>query len=197
MFLSRLDKKSDEELMRHVQAGDSHAMTILYRRYSVPLLRYFYRMLWKEEALAQDALHDLFVKVIERSGQFDTRRKFSTWLYAAAHNMCKNEYRKMAFRNAAQTGSIVDFPADENIHQGLDEQAFMKTLDHLLDNMEEADKNLFVLRHELDLPLEEIARLLDCPVGTVKSRLFYLRKELAREMHMFDTKITIYGTSHI
>jgi RNA polymerase sigma-70 factor (ECF subfamily) len=196
MFFTRLDKKSDEELMRLVQTGDGNAMTILYKRYSVPLLRYFYRMLWKQEALAQDTLHDLFVKVIERAGQFNTDRRFSTWLYAAAHNMCKNEYRKVAFRRAADLVARVALHADERIHQDMDDQAFLKTLDKVLDKMDEDDKNLFVLRHELEMPVEEIARLLDCPVGTVKSRLFYLRKELAREMHMFHTNIKIYGTSH-
>ncbi|AYB32577.1 RNA polymerase sigma factor [Chryseolinea soli] len=178
MFFDRIGKKTDEELMQQVQRGDDRALTALYERYGTRLLRYFYRMLWKDRERAQDFLHDLFVKVIENATRFQPERKFSTWLYSIAHNMCKNEYRKHAFRKAHGPA-----PPDESVenlgYAALQDQQFKNALDSALEKLEEADKHLFTLRYEAELNLEEIAAILECPEGTVKSRLFYLKKKLA------------------
>lgn len=184
MFFTRIEKKSDEELMHRVQQGDARALTALYERYSAKLLRYFHRMLWKDRAKAQDFLHDLFVKVIEHAERFNPERKFSTWLYSIAHNMCKNEYRKQAFRNAATL--FVPAESVENLgHDTLAQQQFKDALDDALNQLDEADKNLFTLRYDVEMSLEEIATVLECPEGTVKSRLFYLKKKLAGRLGAF------------
>ncbi|HEY5747800.1 MAG TPA: sigma-70 family RNA polymerase sigma factor [Chryseolinea sp.] len=178
MFFDRTGKRTDEELMLQVQRGDDRALTALYERYGTRLLRYFYRMLWKDRERAQDFLHDLFVKVIENAARFQPERKFSTWLYSIAHNMCKNEYRKQAFRKAHGPA-----PSDESVenlgYAALQDQQFKDALDSALEKLEETDKHLFTLRYEAELNLEEIAAILECPEGTVKSRLFYLKKKLA------------------
>jgi len=184
MFFNRLTKKRDEELMHLVSQGNERAMTELYHRHSRNLLRYFYRMLWKEEALAQDFLQDLFIKIIESAERFDTNKKFSTWIYSIAHNMCKNEYRKRAFRQALRDVTWVEGTEDMT-HRRFEEKEFQRALDEALETLEEEDKHLFLLRHETEMPLEEIAQILDCPVGTVKSRLFYIRKKLALKLHSY------------
>ncbi|HEY3402780.1 MAG TPA: sigma-70 family RNA polymerase sigma factor [Ohtaekwangia sp.] len=187
MFFKSLDKKSDEELMRLVQQGNSHAMTELYQRYSRNLLRYFYRMLWKEEPKAQDFLHDLFVKVIENASRFNPDQKFSTWLYSVAHNMCKNEYRKQAFRQAMDGRIIPERLFEDITHRQMEAQEFQQALDEALDKLSEDEKHLFMLRHEMEMPLEEIAQVLNCPLGTVKSRLFYVKRKLATMLYKYQT----------
>jgi RNA polymerase sigma-70 factor, ECF subfamily len=188
MLFKTRQNKTDEQLMALVQQGDHEAMTLLYRRYAKPLLRYFFRMLWKQEPLAQDFLHDLFLKVIERADQFRTGSRFSTWLYSSAHNMCKNEYRRQAFRKSVEEFSGEGSP--ENIHDDLAQKEFRTALDDLLNAFDEDDKNLFVLRHELEMSIDEIAVLVDRPAGTIKSRLFYLKKKLATRLHMFQVDKT-------
>jgi RNA polymerase sigma-70 factor (ECF subfamily) len=143
--------------------------------------------LWRDDDKAQDFLHDLFIRLIEKPDQFNPERKFSTWLYSAAFNMCKNEYRRQSVRQAAQH---VVKDNDENIPESaLDGKEFLKTLDRLLNQSEESDRNLFVLRYELDMPLSQIATILECPEGTVKSRLFYLKKKLALDLRAFNPAI--------
>jgi RNA polymerase sigma-70 factor, ECF subfamily len=183
MFFDQLSKKTDEELMSLVQHGNSKAMSALYHRYSAKLLRYFYRMLYRKEAVAQDFLHDLYVKLIEHADKFRTDQRFSTWLYSIAHNMCKNEYRKRALHGEEQQG--FNEPFADDVHENFARQEFKLALENVLDQMEEDDKNLFVLRHELELPVDEIATMIGCPAGTVKSRLFYLKKKLAKELCWF------------
>ena len=184
MFFSRQRKRNDEELIGLVVKGDERAMTELYQRYSRQMLRYFYRMLWKEETLAQDFLQDLFIKVIENAHRFKTDKKFSTWLYSIAHNMCKNEYRKRAFRQAVQSGTWQEV-SEDTTHQRFEAKEFQRALDKALETLDEEDKHLFLLRHETEIPLEEIAQILECPVGTVKSRLFYIRKKLAAKLYSY------------
>lgn len=186
MFFNSISKKSDEELMSLVQLGDSKAMTELYRRYSSKLLRYFYRMLYRKEAMAQDFLHDLFLRLIERGEQFKAGHRFSTWLYSIAHNMCKNEYRRQSLREF-QNEDVIE-RVSEDLHEHFVKHEFRTALDRVLDQMDEDDKNLFVLRHELELTVEEISKMIDCPEGTVKSRLFYLKKKLANALAVFKVE---------
>jgi RNA polymerase sigma-70 factor (ECF subfamily) len=190
MFFNKLEKKSDEDLMCAVQHGDRKAMTVLYRRYATPLLRYFHRMLWKKETLAQDFLHDLFVKIIDHPEYFKATFRFSTWVYSIAHNMCKNEYRKQNFRK--QLSSRADEISGQDSHDHFVAREFMEALDSALDQLSEDDKNIFVLRHELDLPVQEIATMVNLPEGTVKSKLFYIKKKLAGQLVVFQND-ALYG----
>jgi RNA polymerase sigma-70 factor, ECF subfamily len=173
-----------------IRKGEERAFTELYKRYSKLILRYFHRMLWKDEQKAQDFLHDLFVKIIERPEAFDNSRKFSTWIYSVAHNMCKNEYRKHAFRTHAGVGEkMPDNFVENRIDEVMDREYFMRIVDRAMLQWPEEDKTLFALRHELETPFAEIAIILNCPEGTVKSRWFYLKKGLAQQLHEFQTLI--------
>jgi RNA polymerase sigma-70 factor (ECF subfamily) len=184
MFLNRLSKKTDNELMLLISNGEESALAELYARYSKNLIRYFYRMLWKDEAKAQDFLQDLFLKIIERPELFDCSKTFSTWIYSVANNMCKNEYRKMSFRNTAAVSEVEE--PETSIESKLDHAEFKRALDKVMEASTEQDRSLLVLRHELEMSFAEIASILDCPEGTAKSRWFYLRKTLAEQLHEFQ-----------
>ena len=179
LFRKSMIGLSDEDLMDKVCGGDERALEEIYQRYSQPLLRYFYRMLWQDQIKAEDFLHDLFIKIMEKKVQFEPGRKYSTWMYSIAHNMCKNEYRKQAFRSSINHSFNVDGNIQESITLHLDHASFHQTLEDLLTKEGEETRTLFVLRHELDMSVTEISEVINCPEGTVKSRLFYLKKKLA------------------
>lgn len=180
---------SDEDLMDSACGGNERALEEIYQRYSQPLLRYFYRMLWQDKNLAEDFLHDLFIKIIERQDQFDLNKKLSTWMYSIAHNMCKNEYRKQAFRTSVQYLHNGNAISDESITRQMDHDSFHITLEKLLNEEGEEARTLFILRHELDMSFGEIGKVVCCAEGTVKSRLFYLKKKLA--LALVDYKVVL------
>jgi RNA polymerase sigma-70 factor, ECF subfamily len=186
MFTNRLRKRSDEEL---ITAGDEKALTELYERYSTSMVRYFHRMLWKDASKAQDFLHDLFLRIIERPGSFHAEKKFSTWIYSVAHNMCKNEYRKQSFRASVAHELYVGEVLEQTIDAELDHAYFRRTIDKSMEQWNEDDRTLFTLRHELEMGFAEIGSVLSVPEGTVRSRWFYLRKELAQQLHEFQTTL--------
>lgn len=190
IFRKTYQDQSDESLMARVGKGDERALDELYQRYSGKLLHYFFRMLNYDEARAQDLLQDLFIKLIEKPHLFDARRKFSTWLFAIASNMIKNEYRSRQVRR------IMTYPEDlgrlevaEDRLSGqewLDLQQFGNCLEAELQQLSETHREVFILRYQQDLSIKEIAEVMTCSEGTVKSRLFYALRKLAKELKTFD-----------
>ena len=172
---------SDEELMQSVHQGSEVALTEIYQRYSTPLMRYFTRMLWRDQQKAQDFLHDVFIKIIENPQRFDGTRKFSTWIFSIAHNMCKNEYRKKVNHDRFN-GFHLNEQENVDLDDGMDKMMVKHRLDKMLDELNEEDKTLLLLRYEEDLSIEQISEIVFLPEGTVKSRLFYLRKKLAKKL---------------
>ncbi|MBI1225349.1 MAG: sigma-70 family RNA polymerase sigma factor [Bacteroidetes bacterium] len=154
----------------------------LYNRYSDRMHRYFYRLLGNDAHRADDFTQELFMKVVEKTSLFDPERRFSTWLYAVAGNMVKNEYRRTS-RQAAPP-SVDDF-LSENFSEDFDNQVFAEQLHQALGELDETQRQCFVLRYQEELSVREIAEILDCPEGTVKSRMFYTLKKLGHKLRAF------------
>lgn len=168
--------------MQKVHQGSEMALTEIYQRYGTPLMRYFTRMLWRDHQKAQDFLHDLFVKIIDHPQRFDGTRKFSTWIFSVAHNMCKNEYRRTA-NHERLNGFHINPVVNTEMNDNMDRMTVKYQLEKMLDELEEEDKTLLLLRYEEDLSIEQISEIVFLAEGTVKSRLFYLRKALAKKLN--------------
>jgi RNA polymerase sigma-70 factor, ECF subfamily len=184
-FKRSLKNLSDEDLMEQASEGSELALETIYHRHSQPLLRYFYRMLWQDKTKSEDFLHDLFIKIVENKSAFDADRKFSTWIYSIAHNMCKNEYRKQAFRKEASILALTPDITNESITAQLDHQSFQFRLSEILSEEDEEVRTMFALRYELEMDVAQIAEIIQCPEGTIKSRLFYLKKRLATQLQHY------------
>lgn len=176
---------TDEELLPLVTHQAAGAFDELYHRYGQKMFGYFYRMLWKDKERAEDNVQELFLKVIKHAKDFETGRSFSTWLYSIAHNMCKNEYRKQEVRmkhaKSVTEGSIA--PREKN----LDLQKFRVAVANCIGRLDEEKRSLFVLRFQEQLSVPQISSILNIPEGTIKSRLFYLLKEMKNELQEFKT----------
>ena len=137
-------------------------------------------MLWNNKELAEDCTQELFLKVIKHGKDFDVNRKFSTWFYSIAHNMCKNEYRKAEVKAKYQPVRSPLSVADTEKNSDL--QRFRKALADLLDRMAEEKKQLYVLRFEEQLSVPDISQVMNIPEGTAKSRLHRILNDLRQIM---------------
>lgn len=173
---------SDEQLMRELATGCEPSFGELYDRYSERMHRYFFRMLGQDTHRADDFTQELFMKLVEKTAYFDPERRFSTWLYAVAGNMVKNEYRRLSRQPEPPTG--IDFYG-ENFSEDFDNQVFAEHLTQALGELDETQRQCFVLRYQEELSVKEIAEILDCPEGTVKSRMFYTLKKLGNKLRAF------------
>ncbi len=188
-FSKNYKQLSDEELMSKLTKGKQRAFDELYGRYAKRLNNYFYRMLYQDRNKADDFTQDLFLKVVEKPESFDCQRRFSTWLYTVAGNMCKNEYRKNQVRSIMQPLKDENPAADTDFDANFDRELFDKELLKAVDELQEQHRDCFLLRFQQELSIKEISKILDCPEGTVKSRIFYSLRKLKKSLQIFDPKI--------
>jgi RNA polymerase sigma factor (sigma-70 family) len=185
---------NDELLMAKVADGESAAFSELYDRYSSPLINYFYRMLWRDREKAEDFMQELFTKLINKPHLYNPERKFKTWLYSIANNMCKNEYRRMEVRKNTSNG--LDERSDIKDNNVLsdrivDRTIFNDKLNEELLELSESHRSVFELRYREDLSIKEIAEIMECSEGTIKSRLFYRIKKLSEKLKAFNPKLAM------
>ncbi|MEX1190637.1 MAG: sigma-70 family RNA polymerase sigma factor [Brumimicrobium sp.] len=183
--MTSLNNVSDELLMSSLQTGDESAFNILYDRYSDRILYYMYKMLRQDEAKAQDFTQDVFLKVVEFSDKFDTNKSFKTWIFTIAANHCKNYFRSnkqmVEINSSGATKLFQDSKEDE-----YDQKEFRKHLNAEVDKLSYTYKETFILRYKEDLKLKEIAEIMDCPVGTIKSRLNHVTGVLAEKLKAYE-----------
>lgn len=173
-----------------VQVMDHHssdALMELHRRYSQKLLGYFIKMLQKDVDLAQDFVQEIFLRILEKKHLFDPSKKFYTWIFTIASNMCKT-----SFRHAAFSSLNVESPAfNRSVHfsEDLAEKAhFNELLNRSIETLDFGQKTVFVLRYMEHFSLQEIADIMETSLGTVKSRLFYATQKIAVQMKEFDPR---------
>jgi RNA polymerase sigma-70 factor, ECF subfamily len=185
IFQKDYSKLSDEELMSLLAQGGQSAFDELYARYSKPLLNFFYRMLNNNLERAEDMLHDLFLKIIEKPKSFDGNKRFNTWFYTLAGNLIKNEYRHQQVCNEHWQQSKHQPEQHEIITIDIDRQLFDKRLKNELLNFDIDSQMIFNLRFVDEMSIKQIAEIMQYAEGTIKSRLFYITKQLAGKLAIY------------
>lgn len=181
-------KRSDEELMVEIIVHHSHAaLTLLHERYSRKLLGYFIRMLNNDREKAQDFVQDIFLKLMEKKHLFDPEKKFYTWIFTIASNMCKTEYRKPFSQSVSSDEYELNALAVTGEDQ-LEKERFRKLLKQSIQNLEHHHKTVFILRFMEKFSLNEISEITETSLGTVKSRLFYATRKMAEQLKEYDPR---------
>jgi RNA polymerase sigma factor (sigma-70 family) len=162
--------------MKLVQAGDSAQLALLFERYHVPLFRYLLQMTRNRE-LSEDLTQDVFFRVLKYARSYDPGLPFSVWLYSMARHAYIDLVRK---RKPEVAGADV---SDWRSNEPMPEEAFANKQDadflkEALQRLPEGKREVLVLSRFHGLHYEEIARILQCEVGTVKVRVYRALKEL-------------------
>lgn len=175
---------NDERLIQEMLKGNRFAFELLYERY-------FDKLVWYANGFvndipkAEDIVQEVFVKIIEDTSQFDSSRKFSTWVYSVTANACKNLLRNEQNRQRINKENI-------QVSEQLVEMSHQSDLQHLehqiqlaLSGMSEKEKNIYNLRFEQELSIKEIASISNIPEGSVKSGIYYILKKFATQLKEF------------
>ena len=169
------------------RAGVSEAWDALFRRYQLPLYTYVVELVHDEQA-SLDIVQDTFINAARHIAGLRDDAKFGSWLFGIAHQKCIQRWRKQGREAAALEelaaagGEFKDDPAELLIREE-QEAAFMK----LLRRLPVEQRSALVLHFVEDFPLEEIARITETQLGTVKSRLHYARKVLRKLLEEIET----------
>jgi RNA polymerase sigma-70 factor (ECF subfamily) len=169
-------------LIDRALAGDASAFRELFRAHRNDVARVVYRLLGPSADL-EDVVQEVFLHVYRSLPSFRGDSRFSTWLYRLAVNVTRMHVRrgrsrpKFANVEVPDVASEVDARRDDP--EALSEQRErVRVLYRLLDQIGEKKREVIVLHDFEGMPAKEIATLVDAPVLTVRTRLFYARKEL-------------------
>ncbi len=188
LFKRNIKKLTDEELMKLLVKNNSQEpLSELYERYSKKLLGYFIRMFKGDQEKAQDFLQDLFIKIFDKKALFDPNKKFYTWIFTIASNMCKTEFRNQKkYQLSEYDSSGISYSV--NPDNTIDKTLFRQLLKEGINKLEYHHKVVFILRFNARFNLQEIAEITDSSVGTVKSRLFYATKKIKEDLKTYNPK---------
>lgn len=179
------DNTPDELLMKFIARGDRKAFEMLYSRYFEKLTWYAYGFV-TELQRAEDIVQDVFVKVIERPQMFDETRKFSTWVYTVTANACRNSIRDEQNRSRLMREHIMPHHSTQvDIHHQADYRILKDCIISIYAELNEKEKNIYLLRFEQELSIKEIAAIMNIPEGSVKSGIYYLLRKFAYHLKDF------------
>jgi len=174
-------------LVRRAQAGELDAFEELVRRYQERIYATIYHMTANHEDAA-DLAQETFIKAFEALKTFKGQSSFFTWLYRIAINKTINFLKQHRHRiqmslndldfSAEHDPDIVALISEKTPRREVNLVELQQRLNEALQKLSETHRLVVVLHDVQGLPHEEIARIMDCNVGTVRSRLFYARQQL-------------------
>jgi len=176
--MDHLDKLRDQVLVTRAQLGDNEAFTRLVERYHNHLLYYVRRMV-VDESSAEDVLQELWLTAYRKLARIRRPEAFVPWIYGIARNKALQQLRRRCL-----VTSFYD-PHDEPIND--DESASFSAEDaalvhRCLARLSLEHREVLTLRFVNDMTYEQIASVIGCEIGTVRSRLYYAKRALKYEM---------------
>ena len=168
---------TDVELIQQVASGDARALDELMRRHEQMVFAVCLRIMGTRDT-ALDAVQETFLTVFRKADRFHAEAKFSTWLYRVATNTCFDLLRKAKRRRAEPLPEHHD-PVDVHTVNDLESVELRPSIEDALQAISPDYRAAVVLSDIHGLAIEEISEALEIPAGTVKSRVFRGRRQLA------------------
>lgn len=185
------DREADRLLVERVQAGDKQAFGLLVSKYQRKLARLVARMV-RDPAEVEDIVQDSFIRAYRALPGFRNDSAFYTWLYRIGVNTAKNWLVTHGRRSAAtdhMDGEESDSGGDAELLHDADtpERLLMTkqigaTVNAAMEALPEDLRTAIMLREIDGLSYEEIAQVMDCPIGTVRSRIFRARDAISARL---------------
>jgi RNA polymerase sigma-70 factor, ECF subfamily len=175
---------SDADCVRKLQRGETDAFETLIRRHQKTIFNLVYRMLGDYDEAAEIS-QEVFLSAYRAIGNFRGEANFSTWLYRIALNHATTRRKSLNTRQQRNIPIENTEPASDP-HPGpaesLEKKEVRQRVQQALNCLEPEDAAVILLRDLQDVPYEEVARMLEIPIGTVKSRLHRARQALKSEL---------------
>lgn len=191
------DRDIDQQLVERAQKGDKHAFDLLVSKYQRKLGRLLSRFI-RDPAEVEDVAQEAFIKAYRALPAFRGDSAFYTWLYRIGINTAKNYLVAMGRR--APTTTEYDSEEAESFEEGeqlrdinspeslLMSKEIGNTVEQAMAALPEDLRTAITLREIEGLSYEEIASIMNCPIGTVRSRIFRAREAIAAKLRpLLDT----------
>src|SRR5438270_12507581 len=178
---------SDEKLVRAAQRGDMPAFEELVGRHRDKIYARAFSMMRNEDE-AVDLSQEAWVKGWQRLKQFQGESSFVTWMTRIVINLCLDQIRKQKRHRAESIEAMEEDSGGVERHMpvvnvnptaGLERQELRQRIDKALNQLSYEHRTVLVLHEFEEMEYKQIAKTMDCSIGTVMSRLFYARRKLA------------------
>lgn len=185
------DREIDQQLVERAQRGDKHAFGLLVSKYQRKLGRLLSRFI-RDSTEVEDVTQEAFIKAYRALPTFRGDSAFYTWLYRIGINTAKNYL--VALGRRAPTTTSLDHEDAENLEDGdqlrdlntpenqLMSRQVAETVNQSLGQLPEDLRTAITLREIEGLSYEDIANIMNCPIGTVRSRIFRAREAIAEKL---------------
>ena len=184
--------RTDVQLMLDVKAGDDSSFDFLLQKYRSPLVNFLNRMV-RDQAMAEDLAQEVFLRVYRARKQYTPSAKFTTWLFRIATNLALNSVRDNRHERmgisldapaAGEDSTPLELPAREKrVDERMIERDRLEIIRRAIWSLPEKQRAAVVLHKYEEMDYDEIATILECSEGALKSMLFRayetLRVELA------------------
>ncbi len=184
------DKLTDQILVEQVQRGDKGAFDLLVRKYQHKIISLVSRYV-ADQSEALDVAQEAFIKAYRAIGRFRGDSAFFTWLYRIAINTAKNHLVSQSRRPPAtdlDAHEVEQYAGDDRLQDGntpeheLLRQEIEQTIERAIESLPEDLRTAITLREVEGMSYEEIARTMECPIGTVRSRIFRAREAIDHKL---------------
>lgn len=185
------ERDVDAELVERVRRGDKRAFDLLVLKYQRKIMRLLSRMI-REPGEVEDVAQEAFIKAYRALPQFRGDSAFYTWLYRIAINTARNWQAANSRRPSApsiietedgETFSQIDNLTDISTPESMmASRQIVDTVNAAIDALPEELRTAIVLREIEGMSYEDIAQSMDCPIGTVRSRIFRAREAIAAQL---------------
>ncbi|SOE48417.1 RNA polymerase sigma factor RpoE [plant metagenome] len=185
------ERDADAELVARVQRGDKKAFDLLVLKYQRKIMRLLSRMI-RDPSDIEDVAQEAFIKAYRALPQFRGESAFYTWLYRIAVNTARNWMASSGRRPSApnaieledgetfnETDSLSDISTPESV---VASREIAQTVNAAIQDLPEELRTAIVLREIEGMSYEDIAQSMDCPIGTVRSRIFRAREAIAARL---------------
>lgn len=182
-------KFTDEKLILRFQDGDINAYNELVKRYKDRLLNFVFRYFNNREQ-AEDVVQETLIKLYTHASYYKNIAKFSTWIFTIAKNNALTELRKNKRKQTdslwTDDGKVIDINSkDQSLDVKVQNEIAIDQLNKFLDEIPDNFRIAVVLRDFQELSYDEISKILEIPIGTIKSRINRGRIQLAEKMKHF------------
>ena len=192
------DREIDSKLVARAQQGDKQAFNLLVEKYQRKLTRLLSRFI-RDQAEVEDVTQEAFIKAYRALPAFRGDSAFYTWLYRIGINTAKNYL--MAMGRRAPTSTEVEAEDAEGFEEGeqlrdintpesvLLSNEIAETVNSTIEQLPEELRRAIQMREIEGMSYEDIAQAMDCPIGTVRSRIFRAREAIAERLRpLLDTR---------